>query len=296
VGKDTSFSLDGHSFIKVARSGLPPAYVESLKINPIELSRFALTPNFDGEDDPRFVVGLSPIDAASALSFLFSGEKFPQLLKSMAIEIRKEKDEAKALEANIDAMQAEMDGLYNQITELDSMDPWIQFYPHIDEIVSYLEDLERDVTEISTLQREIHLALQSRDQAQERLSLVGTLDAELINEVRAMTSAVEEIEGLTQEIEDLQTDLEVNQSRLSLTQDVTDQKLAELKELNTIVVDMQACMLDIQTREKNKSLVAAEVKKVEVSIQEALADIDVCPVCSSPLNEETKDHLLKHMS
>lgn len=338
-GNNIQFILDGHPYIKTG--GKPPTeYVQSLKIHSIDLSRFSLTPNFDGEDDPRFVVGLSPVDAAACLSFLFSGEKFPLLLKKMAIAIKDEKDEAKRLEIEIDSIQAETDSMFSQLSEVERMAPWFEFRPHIDGIVSYLEEMSRHVDEIHSIREEINDCVMRLSNFHDWSAALSAVTVEKVNELEIINRGVADLGSLINE----RVILEVRAADLGRVLlalgEVPTQSIEEYKSLNRDVVDMEALNREIGSLDGNLALLKAsqvmfesakpeilpsvesldkdlrelksltdeiEVLKwdlgnvlkvlpeVEKEINSVLAEIEVCPVCSSSLTEDARDHLLKHM-
>jgi DNA repair ATPase RecN len=124
-GKETVFYLNGKPYAKVNK-GIPEDFLQALNIKTIDLAKFDLTPNFASQFDPLFLVGLTPPQAASALSFLYSGEKFPELLKMISKSIKETKKDIDFKEGVISQLELDVKSSQEKIESLVPYIPWIE--------------------------------------------------------------------------------------------------------------------------------------------------------------------------
>ena len=113
------FYLNDQHFTKTG--GVPtPEYVSALKVQEVELGKLKVAPNFAKQFDSLFLLDLSPVDAAASLSFLFSGEKFPLLLKTMSKHVKDAKQEVIYLEGSINSLSQQHQAAESNIQSLTS--------------------------------------------------------------------------------------------------------------------------------------------------------------------------------
>lgn len=127
-GKKTEYYLDGKPYADV-RGKVPEDLVNVLGIREVELAQFDLAPNFAAQFDPLFMVSLKDTKAAAALSFLYSGEKFPELLKLISKSIKGVKDEVTYLEGTKDQLERDVKSCQEKITALSIYQGWIDYRP-----------------------------------------------------------------------------------------------------------------------------------------------------------------------
>lgn len=99
----------------------PEEYSKELGIRNIEFPKFTLSPNFACQFEELFLIGASPIEAATSLSFLFSGEKFPELLKRISKSVKDDKEKLSVVEGAKLQLDEDVKSLTSQLSKFDKI-------------------------------------------------------------------------------------------------------------------------------------------------------------------------------
>jgi hypothetical protein len=139
--KESTFYVNDKPFTKTG--SLPPEeYTKILGIKDIEFPKFKLSPNFACQFESLFLVGSSPIEAAAALSFLFSGEKFPELLKRVSKCVKDNKERLLGLEGSKNQLGDDLMALGTKFAEFDAIKDLFTLRSDIGAGIKFIEDCE----------------------------------------------------------------------------------------------------------------------------------------------------------
>lgn len=154
--KEPYFLLEGADKPFTKTGGKPPEeFSQALNIKPIELEKVTIIPNFASQFDPLFVVGSGPTEAAALLSFLFSGEKFPELLKKVAKDIKDNKAEITFKEGSLEQLGTTLTELRAKHSRLKTYEPFFEYRKHISMWRQAFQILDKEISDLQESQRAV---------------------------------------------------------------------------------------------------------------------------------------------
>jgi hypothetical protein len=212
-GKEAVFYLDGKPYTNSARKP-PEDFTQLLNIKEIELAKFDLAPNFASQFDPLFLVGLTPPQAASALSYLFSGEKFPELLKMISKSIKETKKDIDFIEGSLDQLGRDVKANQERRDGLAKYLPWISRRKQIQKWYLDMMGLQTGATCWATLSREIQGITAGVNKVGEIVRKLDGVKAEIISRQESLSLVVRQWRDHEASIESGRKDLLENSRKL----------------------------------------------------------------------------------
>lgn len=138
--KDITFYLNGEKYGKT-KGKAPEEYENKLRIGKVGVTKTCdLRPNFNMQMDPLFLIHMSEVELANALSFLFSGDKFPALLKMISGDVKEAKKSLLFIEGQIEGKEK---SLIESKERLSTYDKYEQFFNRRESLNVYISDLTR---------------------------------------------------------------------------------------------------------------------------------------------------------
>ena len=212
-GKESVFYLDGKPYTNSARKP-PEDFTQYLNIREVELAKFDLAPNFASQFDPLFLVGLTPPQAASALSYLFSGEKFPELLKMISKSIKETKKDIDFTEGSLDQLGRDVKANQERRDGLAKYLPWIQRRKQIQKWYTDVADMKSGVASWATLFLELVGIGEVVNKAVETVKKLDGVRAESISRYESLSLVVKQWRDHEANIESSRRDLAENSRKL----------------------------------------------------------------------------------
>lgn len=240
---DTFFKANERTFTKTL--GFPPEeYAKLLAIKNIELNKdLSLSPNFAGQFDPLFILGLSPSEVAAALSFLFSGEKFPDLLKTIAKQVKEDKNTIVFDEGRIEQLEKETIDLKARMVAIEPLAELFELRKKIPIWISGFRTVEADLAELDRLQKEKSDCLTQLQSATSANSFFASLNESLLAEVEKINADLGTLDDLHNSMQAAGVELQKVRDSWVLLSAVSEDKLKELEKLNEDITGLDKCAL-----------------------------------------------------
>lgn len=291
TSSEPNFYLDSNRFRKTG--GKPPSeYAETLKIPALKVGKSVLHPNFIAQFDPLFILGMTGTEAAACLSFLFSADKFPQLLKFIAQSLRENKSEAKATRSSIETTDERIQQVEKQLKELESLRTHFDKIPKLVESSDILDSMNRLVFQFTELKTEEKEAGAEYDDAISCYNRFKQVDAELYEKYSALKLLTQDVEGLENDIKQAEVDLEGLKTKTSGFADLDESHLQQYQDALRLYQELDKFVLEATSDKENLKKVKVELMTVGKQLSVTQKELKQCPYCSSELNDETKQILL----
>jgi energy-coupling factor transporter ATP-binding protein EcfA2 len=275
--------------------GVPPEeYANALKIKKIPISKTTdLRPNFLMQFDPLFLIRLGDVELANALSFLFSGQKFPNLLKLISSTIKDSKKDLLFIEGQL--LQKEK-SIHDLKQGLDAFQKLEKFFGIKDTLFNWYNDISNIDTVLhtyDTMEKDMTSCIDAVDKYRKFSKIYSTLNEEVVLNLESVNSDIELLEKEAMEV----FSCEVSCKRLRQI----DLSFASLRE--TVPDDIENIGLEIEVLEKElleisglQSIIATVSKMLvekDLKIKELMNLLSNCPFCGVELGEVDKARLVE---
>lgn len=226
-GSDAKFIVDGKTFEKT-RGKAPDEYINALKIRKLDISKSELRPNFSMQFDPLFLIYLSPLELANSLSFLFSGEKFPSLLKTISGVVRDSKKNVVYMEGEIAQKEKNIESLKQSLVIFDKVKKWFPFNKDIFNTYQEIKEIDGVLYSVSFREKE----LVEKTAFVEKLSKInfslGCLRPEILQEVSDIDKDLSMLSSITSAVNMKQSVYDSTSKMLFETKDALKKVIEEM--------------------------------------------------------------------
>lgn len=286
-GRGAVYLISGVKYEKTGKRG-HMELLEPLGIREYPAGSFLFRPNLIRQFDPLFLIGHTPSVAFTFLSYVMEESKFNDVLKFVAAEIKTTSSRLNVLEGMIKATQDDHDSMFAERNSLALRSQ--QLFPSVTQITqlgAVLESAEKLYGEWDRLS----LELISKSAALQRLSEVVLPDA---TSLRFTVSAASQLCG---ELSAIQIQLASISAELTYIVSVPSQEDAVnlLGQARSLSNRYNAVYHEVEQHSAAMLALGIQEEHVNKQRDELLAEIKVCPFCSSGLTAETTDVLLHHL-
>jgi DNA repair ATPase RecN len=184
------FYINGKKYEKTG--GKPPEeYVNALKIFSLEPSKLSYRPNFSPQFEPLFLIYSGPTECAAALAFLFSGHKFPALLKTISGEIKSGNKEGIYIEGQIDQKEKEIQTTKKTILEFDVYQKWVDKKEEALAYINIVDDLDIETDTYMGLEKDFISFQEKIAVVKNKYDMYKLSDGKLVDEVENINVSLE---------------------------------------------------------------------------------------------------------
>jgi len=290
----TSFTLDDKTFEKTGGKA-PDEYADLLGIKQIPMAKSSVVPNFAAQFEGLFVVGLSPTEASSALSFLFSGEKFPNLLKHLSKVVRDYKKEATYVEGQINSTEKALAGLADQQQELEKYRKWFELRPQMATWRDEVQDLGNDVDEMEGLIDELNQLKNQYTIDKNNQTKLQHVDDNKLNELRELSETVDRVIGLEGEVRSVSEEQKELEKTLFYLNGMSDEVLDLMLTAHGEIHSIELLIMEIGEIQTREQLIKEEVQTLDQNIAMTAENLQDCPYCGCSLDSPARTLLLENV-
>jgi len=293
-GKSTIFYLDSKDYPKTGGNA-PEEYKTAINMQEIEVGKLKMLPNFSSQFDGLFITGLSPVDAASALACLFSGDKFPQLLKRIVKFVSETKKQITHTEGAIDATDKRVKQLIEIRDTLVPYQHWIDQRQVMESLMTQYDAVAGLVDNFNIVVARVAETATAVAQIMESHKVLNDLDDGLLERHTGLNAAsVKLAQAYTQAIEVENVYQERKEISECLDQ-LNHEDLESRDALAKIITRITLVRREAGEYAEKAMSGSAKLELIETQLSIKLEAITDCPYCESVLSADGRSKLLERV-
>jgi DNA repair ATPase RecN len=275
--------------------GVPPEeYANALRIKKIPISKTTdLKPNFLMQFDSLFLIRLGDVELANALSFLFSGQKFPNLLKSISATVKDSKKDLLFIEGQL--LQKEK-SIHDLKQGLDAFQKLEKFFPVKDNLFNWYNDISNIDTVLhtyETMEKDMFSCVSAVNRYKKLTGIYSTLNEEVISTLDSLNAGIDLLEKEAMEV----FSCEVSCKRLrqaNLSYSILKESVpGGIENLNLEIESIEKENVDIAGLQSVVSTITKMLEEKNLKIKELTGLLSTCPFCGVELGETDKARLVE---
>ena len=293
-GNSTVFTHDG---VETRRTrGVPSEdYRNSLAIKKVDLGRFDVTPNFASQFAPLFIIDLTPLDAATALSFLFGGEKFPLVLKEISKTIRANKKEVIFYEGRVEGLERDVEQLKQKRASLDTIMEVVEQRKSIKSLADEYFTLADTYKECQALEGQIAETVQQKEFLQNNYQVLLALKRDELQEYLYFREDMLKIEEVNKTIHNIMKEVAKTTSWLQ-DMDINLHTVEDYAQLKEDVEIMEQYEHQIEQLEQSLESERRTAVSVSRRLDDEVKRLKNCPYCGSEvMDSQMKQALIRNI-
>lgn len=278
-----------HSKLK----GKPLEEVINNGLSAIETSKDSIFLNFWGQMEPFFLVNKSDTVKFEILSQIFSGDKYANVLKEIAVDAKTLEREKTDLFVQKETLEGEIEELSKQSEKFENLLKHKKIVDKMNETVARLNKIKELGTKYFSRKKELKQKEEELEIAKERHEIISvSVDSisKLLEKERGAKRSVDVVRTIGEkrsQLGKIEADISITTKKLKLLVKFIESKefdrLQEISKLRDRYTELTRRLGDM---EKAESEAKESRDSLIVKLDEIEKEIGVCPLCQRPFEEK----------